>query len=679
MIFFDTAYKNILTLGIAVLLAFSGCATTQQATDQDVKTEPAVSDTSENLPGQDRPVPNPITTEIPNAFYSAVETGTRTMSGEPGAEYWQQWADYKIDVELLTDEKKVKGKGTITYYNNSPDNLNVLLLELSQNLHKEGVERNESAEVTGGVTLHKVSYEGKELNELESSRDRTGYGVNGTLLVIRPSNTIAPGDTVQLEIEWDFKVPQQGASGRMGYSEDNLFFISYWYPQMRVYDDVIGWLDDPFTGNAEFYHGFGNYNVNITVPEQWLVAATGELTNSRDVLKDEIHQRMQKGHQSDSVIHVVTEEDFGNVTQSTENGKVTWSYNAEHVRDFAFSVTKESMWDATRSAVGDHRDGDGKTDYSFINAIYRSSAPLWTNGAEFTRHSVGYLSEYTGLEYPWPHMTSVEGGGIIGGGMEFPMMTIIGDYRGRPETSLYAVIAHEIAHMWVPMQVSTNERRYSWIDEGTTTFNENRSFIDYFPERNNPEQSEFQSYLQIAGSDYEGPIMRWSDYHYNGFAYGIASYPKPAAMLVSLRNLLGEETFQEAFEAFLERWRYKHPYPWDLFNTFEDVSGRDLGWFWRSWYYETWVLDQAVGNVTETEAGTEIVIEDYGEVPMPATVEITLSDGSTLTREVPVETWLRGNTRTVITIEPGAVVTKVVIDPDRNYPDMDRSNNSWEN
>jgi hypothetical protein len=458
----------------------------------------------------------------------------------------------------------------------------------------------------------------------------------------------------------------------MGYSQDNLFYLGYWYPQMSVYDDVVGWMTDSFTGNAEFYQDFANYNVDITAPEQWMVGATGQLTNADKVLKEDIYNRLQQAHQSDSVVHVVTEDDFGDVTKT--NGTLTWNFKAKDVRDFAFSVTKESMWDATRAKVGD-RDGDGQEDYSHINAIYRSSAPLWTNGAKFTRDALNMLSDYTDFSYPWPHMTSVEGGGIIGGGMEFPMMTIIGDYRGQSAQSLYAVIAHELAHMWVPMIVSTNERRYAWMDEGTTTFNENQVKKIYYPDDLNFDHQEMQRYLQIAGTDAEGPIMRWSDYHYNGFAYGIASYSKPATMLVTLRNLLGEDTFNKAYREYLDRWKYKHPYPWDMFNTFEDVSGRELDWFWRAWYYEDWTLDQAVSSVTSVENGTRIIIEDYGQAPMPSTIEITFADGSSVTRSIPVEKWLQGATKAAITVD--GEVTKVVIDPDRNYPDRNRANNSW--
>ncbi len=662
------------TLSIVVIVfVFAGCTATQQTADDQTSEQNQEEQTQ--LPSElDRMVPNPITNEIPNAFFQAMEEGTRTMSGEPGADYWQQRAEYDMDVELIPEDTLIKGSSTITYHNNSPDTLNQLFLELAQNLHKEGVLRNESAEITGGINLHRIKTAKGTLSEMQSSRAQQGYYVDGTLMVLRPGLALAPGESIEFEIDWDFKIPQRGASGRMGYSEDNLFYIAYWYPQMRVYDDVNGWFTDQFKGNAEFYHNFASYNVDITVPEQWIVTSTGQLTNAQDVLTGEIYQRLEKGHNSNEVVPVVTEKDFGNVTQTGSDGTLTWNFSTDNVRDFAFSVTKESMWDATRSEIGDN-DGDGKNDFVEINAIYRSSAPLWTNGAEFTRHAISSLSEVTGLNYPWPHMTSVEGGGIIGGGMEFPMITIIGAYNGQPEQSLYAVIAHELAHMWVPMQVSTNERRYAWMDEGTTTYNESQAKKDYYPDVDH-EQQDYQSYLQITNTDLEGPIMRWSDYHYNSFAYGVASYPKPASMLIALRGVLGEDTFREAYQTFLSKWQYKHPYPWDMFNTFEDVAGRDLDWFWRSWYYETWTLDHAVGNVQSNDKGTTIVIEDHGQVPMPTTIEITLADGSTIKRDIPVETWLKGAVRTKFTVEGKA--TKVVIDPDRKFPDANRVNNRWE-
>ena len=244
---------------------------------------------------------------------------------------------------------------------------------------------------------------------------------------------------------------------------------------------------------------------------------------------------------------------------------------------------------------------------------------------------------YTGLPYLCPHMTAVEGGDIIGGGMEFPMMTLIGPYTARGDSALYNVTAHELAHMWIPMQVGTNERRRSWLDEGTTSFNENQARQDFYPGAPSPDVIEQESYLNVARADLEGEIMRWSDFHYSGAAFGTASYSKPATMLVALRGLLGNTAFKEALVGFMNDWRFKHPYPQDFFNAFEATAGRDLDWFRRSFYYETWTLDQAIAGVQPFDGGARVTLFDLGRAPMPVDLTLTLAGGEQITRRVPVD------------------------------------------
>jgi len=275
-------------------------------------------------------------------------------------------------------------------------------------------------------------------------------------------------------------------------------------------------------------------------------------------------------------------------------------------------------------------------------------------------------------------MTSVEGAGIIGGGMEFPMMTVIGDYNSSGGVSLYGVTAHEIAHMWVPMLVSTNERRYTWIDEGHTTFHTQQANVDRYGEDRFSRTNLFGQYLQIAGTDWEGEMMRWSDFHIPGPAYGVASYPKPASVLTALRGILGNELFQKAHREFMQRWEYKHPYPWDFFNTIEDVTGRDLSWFWRSWYYETWVLDQAVSGVHTENGTTTVVIEDIGNIPMPVLLKLTLEDGAMLDTRLDVQDWLDGRRTIDFKIDTESPVIRAEIDSEVLFPDANRRNNVWE-
>ncbi|MBA3969860.1 MAG: M1 family metallopeptidase [Gemmatimonadetes bacterium] len=649
---------------VGMSLVLAGCATPRAA--------PRAESGAAPLMGQPaRPIPYPVTP--PENYQRAIERGTRTRTGEPGPRYWQQWTNYRLRATLDARARRVDGTAQLTYHNRSPDTLAVVFLHLHQNLHAPGAMRNEPQEVTGGVTLRRVSAAGQTVRAVAGQA--TGYQVDGTRMAIRLPRPLLPRDSVRLEVDWGFRVPQAGA-GRMGYDADNLFFIAYWFPQMAVYDDVVGWQTDPYLGNAEFYLGYGSYDVAITAPEGWVLLATGELRNEADVLPAPVMERLRRARQSDQVVTVLSSADFGpgRATRRGTNGRLTWQFRADSVRDFSWSATRQSQWDAARTPVGD-RNGDGRIEYAQINSLWRASAPLWREVARYSQHSIAFLSRYTGVPYPYPHMTAVEGENIIGGGMEFPMMTLMGSYTQRGDTALYAVTAHELAHMWIPMIVGSDEKRYAWMDEGTTTFNENQAKRDFFPGAQNFDLEDQISYLRAAQANVEGEMMRWTDYHYPGPAGTVASYMKPATALVALRAILGEETFNRGLRTFMQSWSYRHPYPWDMWNTFERVSGRDLDWFWRSWYYESWTLDHAVANVTTGPGGSTITIEDRGMLPMPARLLITRADGSSERREVPVERWLSGARTATVTV-PGTV-TRVEIDPELVFPDINRTNNVW--
>jgi hypothetical protein len=658
-------YLNKYLLGILILLMLS-CSGSRNTTAPDSKTP------ERSAPEIERPIPYPV--DLPDTYARALATGTRTLEGKPGPNYWTQWSEYEMDLKLDTENKTLIGSATITYYNNSPDTLRAIAFELAQNLHKEGSVRLEPVEITGGTNVSRVALEGTELEMV--NRNRPGYYVQGTNMIVILPEPLLPNDSRSIEIDWDFKIPQRGAGARMGWSQDNLFYLAYYYPHVRVYDDLEGWFLDTFTSNAEFYHGFGNYTINITAPEQWLVMSTGELLNADEVLSEEVYARYQEAGNSDEVITIAGPEDLGSATLSSENGELTWSFRAENVRDVAFSATLESQWDGVRTPVGD-LDGDGNTDYSRINSFWRQLAHKWDKEAEFAAHAIKFLSEYTEIPYPWPHMTSVEGSEIIGGGMEFPMMTLMGDYNRAQLPNLYDVTAHELAHMWMPMIVSSNERRHAWMDEGSTTFHEANARWDYYPDSKSRER-EFSAFLWIAGTDYEGPIMRWSDYHYPGPAYGVASYPKPGSGLIILQGILGEELFHEAWTTYMKDWAYKHPTPYDMFNTFNTVSGQNLDYFWRGYYFETWVMDQAVESVTQKGNTTTVTIKDNGNLILPVLLSIQYADGSSEEQRIDAEAWLKGSRTASLTLSNGKEVSKVTIDKDIYFPDVERSNNTWE-
>jgi hypothetical protein len=606
----------------------------------------------------------------PQTFQEAIRTGTRTTTGAPGSAYWQNFATYRLTARIGTDTKRLDGTAEITYRNNSPDTLRNLHIDLTQNFHRGDAQRNEQAEVTGGVDLKRVAVGGAELR-VGTSGPR--YQVFGTRMVVLPPRPVLPGQTVTMNIDWSFTIPQAGAGERMGHSRDNLFFLAYWYPQMVVYDDINGWHPDPFVGTTEFYSDFANYDLTVDAPAGWVVMGTGRLENAQQVLAPDVYARLQRAEQSDQVVNILDASNLSRATASGTNGRLRWHFVADSVRDVAFSMTRASLWDARRTPVGD-RDGDGSVDYTRVDAFYRADAPFWRQSARYSAHAISFLSNYLAIPYPWPHMTAVEGAEIIGGGMEYPMMTLIGDYNERGDTALYSVTAHEEAHMWFPMLISSDERRFTWMDEGTTAFNENQAERDFWKPAN-PARFEIddqQSYLQVVEAGLEGEITRLSAYHYTPFAYGIASYDKPASMLTALRGILGEDVFIRALRTYGQRWKYKHPYPWDMWNTFENVSGRDLDWFWQAWYGTTWSLDHAVTRVT----GNTITVEDRGQAPMPTFLTITRQNGETLTREIPVETWFTARSATV-TVPAGSPIVRVEIDAQRAFPDTDRANNVW--
>lgn len=658
--------KRLLLPLLLVLGVCSACSTPKPSfADTDLSIKPAPDSTVK------RPLPGPL--HIPDSFKEAVRNGTRTMTGRPGPGYWNQFAAYKLEAALSPEDTTLYGKAEITYKNNSPYNLPAVFLELAQNLHTSQALRAEKSEITGGMQINSVLVRNKPVTLTQFPQPGIkAYGIEGTLMYIVLDELLSPGDSLHLEIDYQFKIPQAGAGERMGYADDNLFFLGYWYPQLAVLDDIHGWFTDPFTGNAEFYHGFANYEVSISAPEEWVIMGTGEFLNPDETLSSEIAGRYKKAaaSETDSVYTIIAESDFGSVTKTADDGTLVWKFKADTVTDAAYSITRESVWQSARSHTG------SQDAYTQINTFWRPSAPGWSKGAEFAQHAIRFFSHYTGIPYRWPHITAVEGGGIISGGMEYPMITLIGAYNNLPDAAFYDVMAHELAHMWLPMLVSSNERRHAWMDEGAVSFHEAYARWDYFHTEKNQGQ-EFASYLQIAGSEEEGEIMRHSDFHYTDYAYNIATYSKPASLLFALQGVLGTTLFNKAWQEYIARWAYKHPSPYDFFHTVEDVTGKNLDWFWQSWYYETWVLDQAVESVITTEDTVAVVISDLGNVPMPVDLTITLADDTVIEKRISQEVWLQGRRSIEITFPITSEVLEIAIDKNGNFPDINRNNNIW--
>ncbi len=606
------------------------------------------------------------------SFERAVAQGTRTRTGAPGPRYWQQWAEYRITSELNPISKRLTGQESITYYNRSPDALKEVYVQLLPNLFSPGARHNTDVPWSvEGIELDRVAAQGQVLKA--GGGEGPGYEVNGTIMRIRLPRELTAGGTAPFEFSWKLRVPPDGAP--RGGQDGEVFYINHWYPQMAVYDDINGWQIDQYLGTAEFYMGYGNYDVTLTVPAGWLVDATGRLLNPAEVLSPQTRARLDSAAHGHQIIHVVTENDRSpgaSTTQGT-NGKLTWRFRADTVRDVSWATSARYLWDATSAVVGDV-NRDGRPDTSAIYSFYRPEARIshWDQSARYSQHSIEFFSKYL-WPYPYPHMSAVDGPTSCGG-MEYPMMTCIG---GQWDTlGLYEVTTHEIGHMWFPMMVGSDEKRFAWMDEGLTQFDQSQSMADFFKGFDDEARNR-KNYLDLAEAGGEVELMRYGDRYPNYPSYGVASYYKPASILVALRGMLGRDTFHKAFTEYGRRWIDKHPSPYDFFNTFDNVSGQDLSWFWRTWFFETWKLDQAIDTVSTAGDSLNIVIENRGRAPMPVLLAVTRANGRVDRLTIPVSVWLGGDKRTTVRVPREPAVKAIEVDPDKAFPDVDRSDQVW--
>lgn len=601
---------------------------------------------------------DPDTIALPPSVARAIETGTRTRDGRPGPRYWQQRVDYEIHARLDPASKRLTGWERVTYANASPDTLQRLALHLYQNLFREGAERTRFVPITGGVTVDSVW---AEAGEPLATRER------GTLLEVALPEPLPPGGQVVFHTAWSFTVPPAGAP-RTG-ADSSVIQAAQWYPQVAVYDDLNGWDESPYLGNGEFYLEYGTFAYDVTVPPGYLVAGSGTLQNPEEVLHPDVLTRLRSLGSTDDVVHVVDRAALraGRVTREGRLGFLTWRFTAENVRDVAFAVSDRYLWDAT-TAVTDTATGQRVP----IHVVFRAEADGWSAAWRMTKQAVEYNSARW-LPYPYPQMTSSEGPIY---GMEYPMLVFISERReGEP---LYGVISHEVGHMWFPMIVGSNESDYGWMDEGVNTFITTFATEDYYPETIDRAMNRI-SYVAFARVGEEHPLMQRPDLIPAGFAYNIAAYAKPNVVLFMLRAVLGDDVFDRTLREYVRDWAFKHPGPYDFFAAFERGSGQDLDWFWRSWFFETDVLDLALVDVAQ-EAGSSgrlarVTVRNEGAAIAPIDLVLMTGDEEVRRVVVPASIWFDGRRETVVEVDVPGEVTAAVLDPELDFPDVELSNN----
>jgi len=586
----------------------------------------------------------------------------RTASGAPGPEYWQQRADYTIAATLDTTEKSVHGTVSIRYTNNSPDTLRFVWLQLDQNLYKPGSKGSFvfAAQSRFGVRGFQGGY---DITGLQINGRGTVGKIDDTMMRIDLDTPLLPkGGQLTIGMQYSFAVPEHG-SDRMG-RDSSLYLIAQWYPRMAVYDDARGWNTEPYLGQGEFYLDYGDIDYSVTVPAGFVVAGSGTLQNQRDVLTTAQSQRLERASRTPSVIQVITADEAAAKRGRAIAGTKTWRFRADRVRDVAWTAAPDFRWDAT------------SWDGVLIQALYQSpkAGQAWESAAEQTQWAIRTYSELW-MHYPYPQATSVAG---PVSGMEYPMLVMVG-YGAADASSIFSTIDHEQGHEWFPMVVGSNERRHAWMDEGFNTFQ--NAFSN---ERRSPGTAAFPAYLsnwrQTVESGRQSPIMTPAD-RIDPDALGAMAYRKPGAVLLALRTaVIGRDAMDRAMREYVRRWAFKHPTPADFFRTVENVSGQDLGWFWRAFFYGTDVLDIAVDGVTMRQAGGENVVEVHlrraTSIPFPVTMRLKLDDLSTTDIHLPVEIWTRTD-RYVATIPVRRSVVGVRLWPDPSVPDVNSANDVW--
>ena len=540
----------------------------------------------------------------------------RTASGAPGHEYYQQKADYKMDIVLDDEKQRIDGFETITYTNNSPDQLDYLWLQLDQNLFDEQsdtklieIEHMENFKSVGDLRKRDFKYDGgfKIEQITNTSGQAMKYFINKTMLRIDLAKPLMPGQNISFQVKWWYNInDRMQVGGRSGYEyfdidQNYLYTIAQFFPRMCVYNDVTGWQNKQFLGRGEFTLPFGDYIVNITVPADHIVGATGECQNYATVLTAEQRKRYEMAKKSDSPVLIITQQEAEAAEKEHAQKTKTWTYKATNVRDFAFASSRKFIWDAQKQTVGNK-------DILCMSYYPKEGNPLWERySTKLVAHTIKTYSKYT-IDYPYPVAISVHSKWI---GMEYPMICFNG---GRPEADgtysegekygMWGVIIHEVGHNFFPMIINSDERQWTWMDEGLNTFVQYLTEQEWerdYPSRRGP------AYLiaDYMRGDVNGisPIMTNSE---SIKQIGNHACGKPATALNILREtVMGRELFDFAFKTYCQRWAFKHPTPADFFRTMEDASAVDLDWFWRGWFYTTEHVDIALTDVKWFELNTQ--------------------------------------------------------------------------
>jgi Peptidase family M1 domain len=598
---------------------------------------------------------------LPRNYLKSYDRGTRSWDGKPGQNYWQNRAAYNIAAKIEPKTRLLSGDETITYTNNSPDTLKSVRFKLQHDRYRKGAQRSSDLDPSDvsdeGTHIENLTFNGMPVDASDQNRF-------ATFLDISLKNTpVLPKSTVTFTVRWSYTLPAAKGSARECVCDSSTFFVPYWYPQIAVYDDLNGWASFPYTGQQEFYNDFSDYDVTINMPAGFQVWATGEWQNATDILSPEYFSRWEKAHSSASVISIFSEKELkmGGVYKTSERSNIGFHFKASDVPDFAFASSDHNNWDAN-SVIVDDKTGRR----TFVSAAYNTASTDYPQVAKIAADGIRAMSTYLpGYPFPYPVMTVFNGDD----GMEYPMMC--NDVSTAPRSPL-GLTLHEISHTYFPFMMGINEQDHAWMDEGWA------AFFDYLlsDSLSNHTEGAVRDYSSIAGTENDVPPMVRA--RNLGTAYRNASYQRPSQAYFTLLDLLGYEKFHACMTEYMNRWKGKHPAPFDFFQTWNDASGQNLDWFWKPWFFDWGYPDLGIQGVITDEAAhcQVIMIERKGNIPVPIQLDVEYSDGSKETFHQTAAVWRDGKQNLKVACAEGKKVKSAMLGR-TTIPDVDRADNKW--
>lgn len=599
------------------------------------------------------------TLPVPRNIQTSIDKGTRTINGEPGKNYWQNTADYVLSINFDPISRQLSGIDNIHYINNSPDTLNAVLFRLYPNLYKEGAVR--SQEVDADDLTDGVQIAGMNINGVEQNVGK--IDINGTNMRVPLTEKLLPGKSLDFKITYTYKL-NKGSHIRTGEIEPGADFVAYFFPRIAVYDDIDGWNQNQYNGLQEFYNDFCNFKASITVPNGYVVWATGNLLNCNDVLMPPYCDRIKQAEQSDDITTIIDSTDLqkGNIT--TNNSYNTWKFEANDVTDFVFATSNHYIWKSSSLVVDKNTGRRTRVDAAF-NPKHKDYFAV----IDHARATVQHMSfDFPKWPYPYPHETVFDGLDQ----MEYPMM--VNDNPLEDVTDEIELTDHEIFHTMFPFYMGINETKYAWMDEGWATIGE--WLISPMIDSTIEDDYGVKPYEQNANKEIDAPIISLSTQQ-SGVNYFLNSYPKPAFGYLYVKDMLGDDVFYKGLHYYIEQWHGKHPMPYDFFNCMNKGTGIDLNWFWKNWFFETGFPNLAITNVTHNAKHYKVQVTSVGNKMVPVDLTIYYADGTKQLLHRNIAVWQHAAKNVTLSFDVNKTVQKLELGS-IHIPDTDHSDNVYE-